>query len=485
MPTVRRWIHQHPDATALIAITMVAAAARLAFTSRAPAFIIGDSENYFLPGYQLAEGLGFDLELRRTPLYPLFIALVVSNLGEHLQGLMLAQHTLGAAAAALTFVVGRMASGPLVGLIAGMLAAISGPAIIGEHTIMAETLFAPLLLGHLALLLSAIRRGSLWTAGAAGLMLGAAILARPIGLVWVAALPIAIWLTCREVRASASTAVAILASATLIVLPWMARNVVTHGSFSADGSAGQTLVGRTLRHDHGFTFYDPSQPPDPDPKRDRVKRIMQDSVGRATFLTPVRRRIREELGVSEAEASQLMQQVALEALLHEPGYYLQSTAINFASLMIGIPERPRDAWSSRRDARNREEWEALPEIRHLLGPPSPAQDREQRTAEAIVSLYQPARWGALLLAGFTIGGVASLVRRERRLMVIPAFCAVAFIGAAVALVAPLPRYRWPVEGLIAIVAVGGIVDLVRWAVARLYRGRSASPELDRAPGTIQ
>ena len=42
--------------------------------TRAPLFIRRDSIAYFQVGYELANGLGFDLPLRRTPLYPLFVA---------------------------------------------------------------------------------------------------------------------------------------------------------------------------------------------------------------------------------------------------------------------------------------------------------------------------------------------------------------------------------------------------------------------------
>jgi hypothetical protein len=69
-------------------------------------------------------------------------------------------------------------------------------------------------------------------------------------------------------------------------------------------------------------------------------------------------------------------------------------------------------------------------------------------------------------------------------MVIPALCAVALIGSAVALVAPLPRYRWPVEGLIALVAISGILDVARTAGSRLARWRSSRPDLGEAPGTV-
>src|SRR3954463_9716455 len=85
----------------LTVVGVVALAWRLAFLFRAPVFIIGDSENYFWPGYELAREIGFDLELRRTPAYPLFIAFVVREIGEDLSALALAQHVLGVGTALL------------------------------------------------------------------------------------------------------------------------------------------------------------------------------------------------------------------------------------------------------------------------------------------------------------------------------------------------------------------------------------------------
>src|SRR2546430_6886393 len=85
----------------LTIVGLVALALRLAFVFRAPVFIIGDSENYFWPGYELAREIGFDLELRRTPVYPLFITFVVSRIGEDLAALALAQHVLGVGTALL------------------------------------------------------------------------------------------------------------------------------------------------------------------------------------------------------------------------------------------------------------------------------------------------------------------------------------------------------------------------------------------------
>src|SRR4029079_18409347 len=56
LPTPPVWL-------VLTIVGLVALGLRLAFLFRAPVFIIGDSENYFWPGYQLAREIGFALGL--------------------------------------------------------------------------------------------------------------------------------------------------------------------------------------------------------------------------------------------------------------------------------------------------------------------------------------------------------------------------------------------------------------------------------------
>ena len=105
----------------LTIVGLVALGLRLAFLFRAPVFIIGDSENYFWPGYQLAREIGFDLDIRRTPVYPLFITLVVTRIGEDLAALALAQHLLGVATSLLIAGLGMRFWGRWTGLLAGLL----------------------------------------------------------------------------------------------------------------------------------------------------------------------------------------------------------------------------------------------------------------------------------------------------------------------------------------------------------------------------
>src|SRR3954452_13944073 len=77
----------------LLAIVAVRVLIRWPFISTgAPMFVTPDSESYLLPGWELAHGQGFNPELRRTPVYSLFISGVLSAVGDNIELLATAQH---------------------------------------------------------------------------------------------------------------------------------------------------------------------------------------------------------------------------------------------------------------------------------------------------------------------------------------------------------------------------------------------------------
>ena len=506
-------IRRVPSPPVWLVLTIVGVAAlalRLAFLFRAPVFIIGDSENYFWPGYQFAREVGFDLDLRRTPGYPLFIAFVVRQVGEDLAALALVQHLLGVVTCLLVAMLGIRFWGVWTGLLAGLVVGLSGPLLVAEQYVMAETLFISLATVTIAWLALAIERPRWWTLLIGGLLIGVAALTRPVGLVLAVAallaLPVGAWWRRDDLTPSPSPArrgehertfsplsapergvggmrstfgvllqaFALLAGVALVWLPWMARNSLVHDSFSADGNAGSTLVGRAMRHDAGFAFENPN---DPDPARQRAREIMRG--GRGRFVTPTRDRIKRELGLTDAEANRLMRDLSLEAILRQPGYYLLGTAGWFWQLSQGSPERYRDHWQTRRDEGNREEWEANKEIGYLLGPPSPLQQAQYDEAEVLLNLFQPARLGPTipLLALLGVVGLALGIGARQRRPGVAAFLTLVVAGlllAAVALVAPHPRYRYPVEPLLGLLAAGGLTTVVALAQAGAATGRGSA-----------
>src|SRR5215212_11180498 len=84
------------DMVFALAIVIAAVAIRWPFISTgAPMFVTPDSESYLLPGWELAHGQGFNPELRRTPVYSLFITVALTVVGDNLERLAAVQHLLG------------------------------------------------------------------------------------------------------------------------------------------------------------------------------------------------------------------------------------------------------------------------------------------------------------------------------------------------------------------------------------------------------
>jgi hypothetical protein len=207
---------------------------------------------------------------------------------------------------------------------------------------------------------------------------------------------------------------------------------------------------------------------------------MQETANRPNpVLTPLRRRLTQELGLTELEANRLMRDLAVEAILRQPLYYAEGTTSFFWRLAVGWPERVRDAWQSRRDPDAREEWEAYPEIAPLLGPPSPVQDRQLPAAEQLASIFQPGRIGLPYLALWLIGLAFVVTRPTWRPAVLPALWALGLILVAVAFVGPVLRYRYPAEPFFAVLAGGGVAALVQ--LGRRLIAPSASRPLAPTP----
>jgi hypothetical protein len=276
-----------------------------------------------------------------------------------------------------------------------------------------------------------------------------------------------------------------LAGFALVLLPWMARNYLTLQVFSTEGAFGQTLVGRTVRHD-SFVFVDSNATAGPLDDRQRARELMQEAADRGSFITPLRRRLMREYGLSELETNRLMRDLALEAVVRQPDYFLLGTARFFVQLAIGWPERVREAWQSRRDAESREEWESHPEIAGLLGPPSPLHERQLPQVERLATIFQPGRVGPLLLALFAVGLVATVVagrvatsgpgelpnsRQTRLPALLPALWAIGLILVGVAFVGPVLRYRYPAEPFLAVLAAGGLSTLIQALTSLRHRRR--------------
>ena len=467
----RAAVAAHPDVAALGLVVLVASAVRLAFGFRVPVFLLHDSGSYYLPAHDLVHGLGFDISIRRPPVYPGFLAGTIVLLGEPLLAVALAQHLLGIASAGLVYAVGTLTFGRLAGLGAGLLTAANGTLLVAEHYVMPEALLLFLLLLTTIAAVLAIRRGSRRLYLASGFLLGLSILCKPVAQVLLPVLPFVVLVSTRSWRRTLAPTALVLAGAAVVALPWAARNWAVHGSFTTAGALGQTLVARTAKHDTGFRYYDARRAEGYGDQREATARqITQNGINQRLSDGVIYRRVQERLRLSDAEANGFMRDLALEVITERPGYYLRGTLEMTWRLLVGDVERLRTDFKTQNARLSRDEWDDR--VEHLLSRPSPTHHNEFDRAEAVVDLYQPAALGPILpvlgLAGLAFAALAPGLRPALLL----GLSALALLGVSAALDGPVARYRYPADPLIALMAMGGLVG-VAGLVSRIVRGRLA------------
>jgi 4-amino-4-deoxy-L-arabinose transferase-like glycosyltransferase len=478
----RAVVARHPDALALAAIGVVASLVRLAFLYRVPVLLSGDSQSHFLPGFDLARGFDFDPELRRPPGYALFVALVIHGLGEDLRALAFAQHVAGVGIALLTYLLGRLTFGRAAGLAAGLLVAVNGSLILSGQSVMTETLFTLLLLATLALLLVAARGGRWGWCLAAGALLGAAALTRPVAQLLVPLVPLAFLLHDRRPRSVARGTLLVGAGALLLLGPWMLRNYAEHGTLSAAGGLGRSMIARTIKYDEGF-FREAGAEPADDDLKGQVRRFIRgkrNTIRNSRSVRSTQAGLMKEFGLTQAQSDRLMRDAAVEEILRRPGYYVLGSLRMAGQIAMGklSEDSLSDRVVLRRDKDWVEQWEAR--VDHLLQPTSVAEQRSIGAAQAIANFFQPADVAPLLPLLAALGLALAAVWCRPALL--PGLAGLGILLASAALDGPVPRYRYPLDPLFALFAAGAVATLVGALARRLARGPAPAPSPAAAPG---
>ncbi|MFN8636371.1 MAG: glycosyltransferase family 39 protein [Chloroflexota bacterium] len=469
-------IRRHPDAVALTVVGVVAALLRLAFLYRVPVILTGDSQSHFLPGYDLAFGYDFEPELRRPPGYALFAAGSILLFGEELRALVFVQQALGVVAALLTYLLGRLTLGPvggrIAGLAGGLLVALNGALILSGQSIMTETLFTALFLGALLGLVLAARSGHWGWALAAGLLLGAAALTRPVAQALVVLAPLAFLLSTRKpwpiLRGSALVGIGF----GLVMAPWMLRNLSEHGTLSAAGGLGRSLIARTIKYDEGY--FDAAQPAADDDLQAQVRQFIRgkrNTIRNSRSVRSTQAGLMSQFGLSQAESDRLMRQVAQAEIAKRPGYYAVGSLGMAWQIVLGKEKEDTysDRWVMRRDKDWVEQWESR--VDHLLAPSTAAEQQSVETAEWLTELFQPSSFGPILPALAGLGLLLSIVAARPAL--IPGLAGLGILLASAALDGPVPRYRYPLDPLIALFTAAAVVLAGQLALAALRRARGA------------
>ncbi len=193
-----------------------------------------DSASYIQPAVNLLAGHGFSQaskapfapDAQRTPVYPLFIALLYCLFGEQNLAIAAVQALLGAMTAGLTYLLARHLVGERGAFIGGLCLALSLGPIVYTAYILTEILSTLLLVSMtLALVLYLQKARLAWLVGC-GLLAGLAILCRPITLGYPLLCALLLGLAHRgEWRRVLVAALALLGTAGLTIAPWVVRNV--------------------------------------------------------------------------------------------------------------------------------------------------------------------------------------------------------------------------------------------------------------------
>lgn len=472
----RRALLAHPDLIALAVIVAAGAALRVAFYSRAPAFLHGDSIQYYVPAHALMAGEGFPLSLKRPPVYPVLLALVGRGFGEGFWAPIALQHVLGVGTAALVYGIGRLTFGRGVGLLAGLVAALSGGLLIYEHYLLTEAVFTFLLSLSLLLGLAGLRRDSAWCYVGSGVAIGLATLTRPHGQLLILLGPPVFLLCYRRWRPALRATALVTAAAALVMVPWMARNWVVHGAFTVAGALGQNLIAHTaVFHNGQFVFYDQDNPPaDRGSKRAQARKIIQDRADDKAedpslelWGISIHQRLMRQLRIGEAEADGLMRDAALEAIRARPLTYARAVLDDAVRIFVGTPQDLQTHWTW--DARY---WPRG--LRYLVGSATAEQEQGLAVAESLVSVYQSPRLGPLVPVLFLVGLAGSVAVPAWRPALLVGLTVLGLHLASAATVGFVPRYHHPMTPLMHVVAFGGVLYLARLlAGAALGRRRAA------------
>jgi 4-amino-4-deoxy-L-arabinose transferase-like glycosyltransferase len=216
-----------------------------------------DTPDYDEIAHNLLAGKGFvsssnwfghELRAWRAPVYPMFLATVYGAIDDSHAAVRLVQAILGTVTVALIYLLTWRLQ-PAAAASAGWLAALYEPLVASTNEVMTEVLFTALLVAGVTLAVeSRHRRGWRWPA-AAGLVLGLAVLTRPVGLLAaVAIIAIASWEDLwrqRAWRRWLRFSCSLSAGVVVAMLPWTVRNATVFGAFIPVSTHGGFIVARS------------------------------------------------------------------------------------------------------------------------------------------------------------------------------------------------------------------------------------------------
>jgi 4-amino-4-deoxy-L-arabinose transferase-like glycosyltransferase len=191
-------------------------------------------------GYVGDSGHWFDRGLLRTPVYPFVLRAIFDVFGRHYVAVVAINAVIGTATVFLAYRLARLLLPEGYALGAAFLVAIDPASIVFSNLMLTETLFAFLLTATLLLLVLSLEREQAWPAAAAGLILGAAILTRPVAE--YLPLVVALVLLSTRRRLAAVLAAAFVLGAVIPAGAWAIRNHAKTGVTTISTIDGHNML---------------------------------------------------------------------------------------------------------------------------------------------------------------------------------------------------------------------------------------------------
>lgn len=471
---VRLWAGRSLGILWLVVALTVGGALRAEVSHLAPPFLVAnDSADYVRAGVDLVATGELELPLKRTPLYAFFLAGLVASVGSSLDRIVAAQHVFGLATIVLTYLLGRMAFGPVAAAVAAVGVAINGSLLTMEHLLISEVLFTPLLLAGLASVLAAIcqHRLGLWLV--AGLLFGLCALCRPLGIAVLGAVLVMLPAFRLQRGTLVRATVLLVLGTTVCVVPWAVRQRLIHEQAVVNGGLGDALYSRVRRYDPTFVL-----------RADGVAGSARDQAIRARIveLAPqhqypreVRAVLRAEFGIGDVEADRLLRDVALGTIAHDPGRYALGTLSMAGWLARGSAPSLIDLWTSVQRPRVVQGWP--PGFVWILTTDRPLDDQPAfNRVGALLGLYRddlPSGMAPLALA--PLGAAWALRGRLRSGAGVIPVVVVTQILLYVALDGDLYRYRFPLQPLITLLGAAGLALVLQQIQAAWQHARQGTP----------
>jgi 4-amino-4-deoxy-L-arabinose transferase-like glycosyltransferase len=174
----------------------------------------------------------------RPPLFPAVMAALYAAFGRSFAVVRVFNCLVMAAAGAVAVGLVARRLGPLPGVLSGLLfAVIEHRARYHAGLVLTESLASLLAILLAAALFAMAKNGRLRAAVVAGLLLGLAVLNRPLVALWVPWIVLLAWWVCPQRRLTAAATLAMVAGA--VVAPWGVRNSLLLGQFAPLGTHGQ------------------------------------------------------------------------------------------------------------------------------------------------------------------------------------------------------------------------------------------------------